>query len=322
MRRSQARSGGNFSKMHSHNGEYKPMMDTLEARALLSVAVPTSGSNILPTIPPGSVVVPPTPTPVPTPTPIGIGVTINALAGLPFSGDVGTIKGLKLTATNVTAYQATINWGDGSVVGNGTLTVDSTGVVHVQGTHNFSKAGTFKLVVTVTPKATTTPVAGSATSVAALKIVINSTAIVTAPNVIIHPIAGKSFTGIVGRFTMQPLATPITLTGGAANSPAATTLAASIDWGDGVTSIGKIAPDTTASAIGGYTVTGTHTYAKVGQYKIHILVTSGPTPGPGPQPLSPAAPTPTYPTVIIADIVSLADVTAGTTATGTPTTVA
>ena len=130
--------------------------------------------------------------------------------------------------------------------------------------------------------------------------------------IVIHPIAGKSWNGIVGKFTMPPLMTPTPIAG---SSAIAVAPVATIAWGDGGTSAGQILPDTPGAA-GAYNVFGTHTYKSVGQYKIHILVTLGPIPGPGPQPLAPTSPTGMFPTYLIADIWSLADVTAGTTTIG------
>ena len=70
----------------------KTMLEALEARQLLSAALPTAASTILTTTP--------TPPPVVTPiTPVnGTGVTINEIAGEKFTATLGSFK---FTAVNM-----------------------------------------------------------------------------------------------------------------------------------------------------------------------------------------------------------------------------
>ena len=244
-----------------------PSMESLENRTLLSVApllpavavsFPGGGSTIV------------SPTPV-TPTPISavttIPVNIQAVVGIAYNGDVGMIKGL--SPALLPRLQATVQWGDGvSVPEKALLVFDSAGILHIQGTHAYAKAGTFAVTVNVL----LAPPAGSLAPTQ--KYTINSSATVTQNSrggVTIFPVLNQPFTGAVGTLTyVSPVASPMAshLASSVVN-PVAPTFTAQIQWGDGVASVGKVVRNTD----GTYSVDGTHTYDAVGTYRIVVLVT-------------------------------------------------
>src|SRR5207253_847819 len=71
-----------------------------------------------------------------------------------------------------------------------------------------------------------------------------------------HPVEGRSFTGLVASFRdSDPNGRPSDYT-------------ATITWGDGQTSAGRITPTGTS----GFDVTGTNTYARAGTFTIRIFI--------------------------------------------------
>ncbi len=89
---------------------------------------------------------------VPPINPPGAGVTINAVAGTPFSGELGTFTNAPPTPpvenAGIVETAASINWGDGSA-SMGTLIAKGNNVYAVAGTHTWQKPATYTLQVTV-----------------------------------------------------------------------------------------------------------------------------------------------------------------------------
>ena len=264
-----------------------PWMECLESRTLLSVApllpVAVGGASSG-----GATLVPPAPTPITTVTTIP--VKIQAVTGIPYSGDVGQIKGLP--SGLLPRLHATVQWGDNpsTPLDKIVLSFDSTGILHVQDTHAYGKVGTYAVTVNVYLD----PPAGSMAPTQLYTI--NSTATVTQNSqggVTIYPALKLPFTGVVGTFTyMSPIATPVA-------NPVAPVFVAQIQWGDGSASTGKVARNND----GTYSVLGSHTYGAVGTYRMVIVVTTGPiaTPVAAVLPISPIAPvlTTIYSTAIV-----------------------
>jgi hypothetical protein len=73
--------------------------------------------------------------------------TVNATAGKPFSGVVGTFSDADPQA-NARDFTATINWGDGHLT-NGTITANAQGGFDVSGTNTYATAGKFAIAVDV-----------------------------------------------------------------------------------------------------------------------------------------------------------------------------
>ncbi len=270
------------------------LLEALESRTLLSVAAP-----IVP-LPAGAAAPPaillPSPLPPITITPpviinvTSIGLTIHPVAGVPFAGDVGELKGL--AASTLPRLKATIFWGDSAAATPGVLSFDSAGLLHVAGAHTYAKAGTYAISISVVlnpPPGTTIP---------SVLYTINSQAVVTrnsAGGVTITPTVKVPFTGVVGTFSL-PFASPLpggTTTGA---SPVKFILTASIAWGDGTTSVGAVK----LNADGSYGVVGTHTYNTVGTFRIMVSVFQQ-CPPPTPITNSKLPPTPVPPIMVLLD---------------------
>src|SRR5262249_53355631 len=138
-------------------------------------------------------------------------------------------------------FTATISWGDGQKSA-GTVTPDPSvpGLFEASGGNTYATEGTYPVTVAIFDK-------GGASATA------NSTAVVadaplSARGASISATEGVTFTAIVARFTD---ADPRGVAGD---------FTAAVDWGDGKTSAGTIAPDPLVA--GSFTVTGSHAYAE------------------------------------------------------------
>ncbi len=265
-----------FARSKSRSVDNRPaMVEPLEDRRLLSVA--TAGGSAISVGP-----ISPQPPIIVSNTIIGL--TIYPVAGVQFKGAVATWRGPLPAASGDLVARASISWGDGSSSA-GTFVTESTGLVKVVGTHTYAKPGTYTTTIGITeaPK----PIKGQPTPQFIIEIgQATGKAIVSAQKndggVTIHPIVGKPFHGVVAKLNfIVPVKQGIGV------------YTASIDWGDGTTSPGSFAGPGTATESD---VIGTHSYAKVGTYTIHVIVAFGPAPGSGAE----------FPTRIIAEIVSKA----------------
>ncbi len=171
--------------------------------------------------------------------------TVNATEGKAFSGKVATFNDPDTNAT-ASEYSASINWGDGSTT-TGTIT-GSGGNFTVNGTHTYAEEGSFTVTVTITDvdNASNTATATSTAKVADAALhgkAVNSGG------------SSKSFSGTVATFTDD--------------DPAGTTsdYSASINWGDGKSSNGKI-----SSSGGKFVVKGSHTYGHGGTFTLKITI--------------------------------------------------
>jgi hypothetical protein len=192
----------------------------------------------------------------------GTGFTLHLTAGVPFSGKVAFYPSPVLDPPF--AYSGTIDWGDGTTAA-ATLGYGSQGNasgVIFSGAHQYVKAGTYTIKTSVLYG----PLPGSGIEVPTRVLTtIKSKAIVAARpanssgGVSINEVAGKKFTANVGSFMyIAP----------------GTGLSATINWGDGKISSGKLS----AAGIVGidvikYNIAGTHTYAMPGIYPITVTVT-------------------------------------------------
>jgi hypothetical protein len=230
----------------------------------------------------------------------GIPVAIAATAYKPFTGLVAQLAGF---AGNASTLSVTINWGDGTAASKGSIapTTNIANILSILGQHTYTKSGAFTVEVIVTqqtgPTGSTTPIilVADIKSTAKVAPFVNGVKLTEA--------AGKAFTATVGSFIYSGI-TPV------ATNASAPTLSATIDWGDNSSSAGKILLESAGAPI--YDAVGSHTYAKTGVYKVHVVVTSRlilP-------PISTiGAKLPQPPTVIIADFFSEIDVVPPSTAT-------
>jgi hypothetical protein len=204
----------------------------------------------------------------------GNSLTFSQIVGLPLRNsavpavqDIATITSSVLPP-NLRGYSVSVDWGDGTAATRGRLVVDKAGLIHVRGFHIYKTAGTFSVTITVTqtlPRPTDGAAAPTLTIVSTANVTQNSPTGVT-----ITPTAGAAFSGSVGTFTIPSTDTT--------TDP--TTFSAFIRWGDGSHSMGTVAlnPD------GSYTVTGTHTYAAAGPFRISVFVIQPPPPTTTPTP--------------------------------------
>src|SRR5262249_8812109 len=169
---------------------------------------------------------------------------------LPSDTDVASFTDAN-TSDTASAFTATIVWGDGVTV-TGATVVGSNGSFQVQGGHTYSDEGSFPASVTVVRNADTSQLTMQG------GVTVDDTDNLTghsAPNVSGNP--NQALTNVtVATFT------------GADPQNIPTDFTVAIDWGDGATTSGTL----TLSG-GTYTVTGSHTYANVGQFTITTFMT-------------------------------------------------
>ena len=187
----------------------------------------------------------------------GTGVTVHAEATDPF-----TAKLAKLSSTisgPLSTLSGSIDWGDGKSTSRATFKRASDGSISIYGAHTYAKTGTYHIDITVMRG----PVLDPPRPVPQFIILlghIKTTAKIKADDdggVSITETARKKFTAKVGSFDFQTL--DIVLAG------------TTIDWGDGHASAGTL--NHAGSLLDGeYDVIGTHTYAKAGTYKVHVIV--------------------------------------------------
>jgi hypothetical protein len=153
------------------------------------------------------------------------------------------------TADTAAGFTASITWGDGTTSA-GTVS-GSNGSFSVTGGHTYADEGSFPLSVAITrtaDKATTTPT-GTVTAAEADAL--------TPHAVSISGTAGQALNNVtVATFTDSDKANT------------ASDFTASIAWGDGTSSAGKV-----SGSNGTFTVTGSHTYAAAGTDAVAVTLT-------------------------------------------------
>lgn len=183
-------------------------------------------------------------------TPISVHIAPPPVAGTQFTAVVGKFTDPDGN-TDPTKYTATITWNTGKTTA-GTVTVDPGGGFDVNGTFTYGASGAIRLAVkvddtdgdTVTWKSTN--VIGHAP--------------INAAGVAIHATKGQVLKNVV----------VATFTDGNANI-ALGALAASINWGDGHSSVGTVVKVQN----GGFQVEGTHTYANAGNFSVKVAIHDG-----------------------------------------------
>jgi hypothetical protein len=275
--------GGVMNTLHRERSEASPLslIEILEDRKLLSLTV-VSGPIATPITP--IILTPPIQpvAPVPTPSSIVSGRNIYAEVDQPFRAVVGSIAVLPPIAAGFT-LEAMINWGDGTPSTLASFVHEANGPTDLIGSHTYGAAGIDDTTVSLI----LAPPAGSAASVILLGSA-SGTADVISSNgaVTLSKSAGIDFAANVGSFSSN---LPVSL------------MTATIDWGDGTTSVGNILalPVATPVAGGRFEVIGSHTYAKTGSYAVNVTVTASPV-------VDPPAATP--PIILVAQIESVADI--------------
>ncbi|HET6882333.1 MAG TPA: TIGR03118 family protein [Pirellulales bacterium] len=176
--------------------------------------------------------------------------TVVATEGQSFSGVVATFLDTN-SLVRASDFTATIDWGDGSAPGSGSVSAAS-GTLTVIGTNTYTTSGVSSpITVTVTENAPGT-VTATATSTAAI------------PK---QDLTGAGATITATATTASSQQVLATFTPESGNT--ADQFTASIDWGDG----GGFLPGTVSlGGDGTYTVVGSHTYAAPGAFTPDVLV--------------------------------------------------
>jgi photosystem II stability/assembly factor-like uncharacterized protein len=179
------------------------------------------------------------------PPPMAAGGPVTATEGRAFNGVVASFTDADPNAT-AAEYTATITWGDGSS-SDGTIQADSGGF-RVLGTHTYNEEGSCSIGVAITDVDNSSNVATTSSPATV------ADAPLTASFGVITAVEGAAFSGVAASFTdADPNGTDADY-------------AATITWGDGQQSDGTIA------ANGGFTVSGTHTYAEEGKYSVSVTI--------------------------------------------------
>jgi hypothetical protein len=182
-----------------------------------------------------------------------------AVAGAAFTTEVATFTSANPLAPAAT-FGASILWGDGSPAGSGTITVDSSGVFHIRGSHVYAGAGP------VTGAFVTVASSGGSTATMPLQVTVGDA-----------PLQAQGATA--GGIRGQELSHVIVATFTSANplAKASDFAAPTIDWGDGSPlDTGTITPVGSGSTAAGmnFEVTGTHTYHAARTYAITTTIAS------------------------------------------------
>ena len=173
------------------------------------------------------------------------GSTISAFQGQSVAGDFAHFNDNAPDAPGQT-YTANIAWGD-DTISVGELITDGQGGFYVYGVHTYASAGNYNATVTIVAgdgRTATTEAPANVTSL-------------TVTGDVISAVQNQSFSGAVATFTDANAGT------------AADQYAASINWGDGNSSIGTITSDGT----GGFTVSGANTFTVAGILNPTVTIT-------------------------------------------------
>jgi hypothetical protein len=162
------------------------------------------------------------------------GLSLTATEGASFNGAVATFTDADPNGM-ASDYVATINWGDGTS-STGTVAANASGGFSVAGTHAYAEEGRYAVSVAISDAGSSTAANGS---------VAVADATLQALGLALPATRFTAFSGVVATFTDSD-------PGGLAADYVAT-----INWGDGTTSIG------TVTAFGaGFAVSGSHTFAQ------------------------------------------------------------
>lgn len=174
----------------------------------------------------------------------------SPIEGQSFTGIVARFSDAD-SNTDPTAYAVSVQWGDGTA-SQGTVTVDPNGGFDVTGTHTYARPGAFRLTAQIADQD------ADATSISTTNVV--SEAAITAAGTTINLMHGRMLSNVVvGTFTDADPALR------------ASAFSATIDWGDGRTSVGRVV----ALRSGGFEVRGSHTYAAPGSYAASVHIQQG-----------------------------------------------
>ncbi|HXT59937.1 MAG TPA: TIGR03118 family protein [Pirellulales bacterium] len=184
-----------------------------------------------------------------------LSATAGSLAATEDSAFSGVVASFADADGNLSpaAYQATIDWGDGTV-SSGTVAANISGGFNVSGSHAYAEEGTWQAIVSIDDNdgdaidATATVAVADADSLSAQALSVAAT-------------EGQSFSGAVASFTDANLLAT------------AGDFAATIVWGDGATDAATV-----SGSNGLFSVSGSHVYAASGDYTFKAAI-ADPSPG-------------------------------------------
>jgi hypothetical protein len=174
-------------------------------------------------------------------------VPFSPQEGVSYTGPVATFSDGNPNAP-LSDFTATITWGDGATT-TGTIAALGRGKFSLSGTHTYTEEQSPTVAVAIADKG------GSQANTQGGITVFDAS--VTGVGALIQATEKVPFSGLVGTFQDANTGAP------------ASDFQASIDWGDGTTTVGTV----TALGNGGFGVNGSHTYATSGTYPTRVTLT-------------------------------------------------
>jgi uncharacterized repeat protein (TIGR01451 family) len=179
----------------------------------------------------------------------------TASAASSFIAEEGLSTGTITVATFTTdtpgdTFVASVNWGDGTPTDPATVVHDAGGNFHVTDSHTYAEDGPYTFTVTIVE----TGASPDTTAPQNAAIIRESNLTLTAGNDL-SVTEGQGFTAQLATYTDPGSPDP------------GSDFPVTIDWGDGTTDNTSL-----SGGSGSYTVTGTHTYADEGTFKVTVTV--------------------------------------------------
>jgi streptogramin lyase len=180
------------------------------------------------------------------------GINLTAQRGQAIAPNVSGVANVVVAQFSGPAdtYSATINWGD-STHTTGQIVAFAPNQYYVEIPTGSSKAytteGTYNISVVITGTTASTTATSTAT--------ITAVPVVASQNLVLQPLLGGIVLTTVANFTADTTST-------------ANWFRASINWGDGTTSVGLVV----RTSAGHYTIIGLHLYTKKGTYAVDTTI--------------------------------------------------
>jgi hypothetical protein len=171
-----------------------------------------------------------------------------SLAATPTSSGIPIVATFTGPNPDPNVYSVSIAWGDATPIAPGSIQSDGDGGFWALGAYTYLAVGTYLVSVVISDSD------GGSTSAQSTAFVLNDLIAIGVATV--SAVEGTPFSGSVAAFTGP--------------SPRASNYSASIDWGDGVTSAGRVIPGVAPD----FDVLGVHAYASEGTFTIGVTVTS------------------------------------------------
>jgi sugar lactone lactonase YvrE len=183
------------------------------------------------------------------------GVNLTAQRGQAIAPNVSGVANVVVAQFSGPAgtYSATINWGDStSTVGQIVSAGSNQYYVEIPtgSSKSYATEGTYNISVVITN--------GTASTTATSTATISAVPVVASQNLVLQPLLGGIVLNAVANFTAD-------------TSSTASWFRATINWGDGTTSVGLVV----RTSAGHYTIIGLHIYAKKGTYTVDTTILDG-----------------------------------------------